>query len=236
MSGAATVLLLLGDTPEVPYVPPSYPIVASVEQSTWTDNGATSHPVTMPSNCNAGDLKLVFFDNDIGGTDVTVTTPAGWTQLFTLAQGVGNRLGVYAKVHVGGDPATVDFVTSTGRQAAAQAFRITNWKGTIAGGCEANTPQSGTGASPNPSSFSPTFGAGNNLWITVLGDSSVSLLTTAPSGYSDPVTTVSTQTTAGAQVYSARKTSTAATEDPGAWTFASGGSRVYSTIAIAPAA
>lgn len=230
MSAAAAILLLCGCGES------EYPVVQSIAQSAWTDNAATSHPVTMPTGCNAGDLKIVLFDNDLSGSDTAVTTPAGWTELFSTTQGTNNRFGVYVRIHAGGDPATVDFVTSVGQQAAAQALRVTGWTGAISGGVEAAPPQTSIGATPNPSSFSPTFGAGNNLWIAVLGDSSITPVTAAPPGYSNLTSTVSTQTVAGAQVFSAQKTSTSATEDPGAWTSASGGNRVYSTIAIAPAA
>lgn len=233
MSAAATVLLLLNASASRQ----PYPVVRTIAHSTVTDNAATSHPVTMPAGCVAGDLKLVLFDNDLPGTDVPVTTPDGWTALFSTAgTGNGNRFGAYARVHVAGDPATVDFVTSAGEQAAAQALRITDWYGAISGGVEAATPQFSTGATPNPASFSPSFGAGNKLWLAVLGDSSVTPMTAAPSGYSDLTQTASAMTNAGAAVYSARKTGAAATEDAGTWTSSSGGVRVWSTIAIRGAA
>lgn len=225
MSGAVILLLADGDSS-------AFPSIASITQTTFASNSATSHAVAMPAACVPGDLKIVLLCTD---GSATVTVPNGWSEFFSTAQSTSTRLGVYARVHVAGDPATVDFVTSAGEQAAAQVLRVVNWNGSIPGGMEVAAPQTGTGVTADPDAFSPTFGAGNILWIVVLGDSAITPVTAAPTGYTDLLATASAQTSTGAQVYSARKTSTSATEDPGTWTSASGGARVFSTIAIAPA-
>lgn len=187
----------------------------------------------MPAACNAGDLKLVLFSNDGGDT---VTLPSGWTSLYSLNSGTLVRGGAYARIHQAGDPSTVDFVTSGVERAAAQCFRISGWYGTIAGGVEAATAQALTTANPDPSSFSPSWGSADNLWIVAVGSSSGATLTSPPSGYANSVSTDSGSTTNGAQQYSARKTATAASDDPGVWTFSTSQPCIFSTIAVRGAA
>ena len=103
------------------------PVVTSVTETAFgTDT--TDHYVNMPATVNAGDLLIVLFTND---RNETVTTPAGWTALASDANGQAVRLSVYYKIAAGTeDGTTVNFVTSSTEQAAAQVYRITNWHGT----------------------------------------------------------------------------------------------------------
>ena len=206
----------------------AFPTVESVTPSTFTSD-TTAHAVSMPATCNVGDLKLVLFSNDGGDA---VTTPSGWTSLYSAASSSLVRGGAYARVHADGDPSTVDFVTSGAERAAAQCFRISGWHGEISGGVEAATPSTTTTAAPDSTGLTPSWGSADSLWIAVVATSSASTLTSAPSGYSDSVTTNSGSTTNGAQQYSARKTATASSDDPGSWVFSASQPNIFSTIAV----
>lgn len=206
----------------------AFPFVESVTPTTFASN-TTAHAVNMPATCNAGDLKLVLFASD---GSAAVTTPTGWTLLYSTASSSIARGSAYARVHAEGDPATVDFVTASGEQAAAQCLRISGWYGAIAGGVEARAAEIISSAAPDPSSFSPSWGSADNLWISADASSAAATLTSPPSGYADAVSTISAASTVGAQQYSARKTATAASDDPGAWTFSASQPNIFSTIAI----
>ena len=210
----------------------AFPVVESVTPTTFASN-TTAHAVNMPATCNAGDLKLVLFASD---GSAAVTTPTGWTLLYSTASSSLARGSAYARVHAEGDPATVNFVTASGEQAAAQCFRISGWYGAVAGGVEARAAEVVSSAAPDPSIFSPSWGSADNLWISAAASSAAATLTSAPSGYSDTVSTISAASTAGAQQYSARKTATSGSDDPGAWVFSASQPNVFSTIAVRGAA
>lgn len=206
----------------------AFPTVESVTPSTFASD-TTAHEVAMPATCNVGDLKLVLFADDGGDT---VTTPTGWTSLYSGVLTNVIRGGAYARIHADGDPSTVDFVTSGAERAAAQTYRISGWYGAIESGVEARTVQTGTSQNPDPASFSPSWGSDDNLWVVSVAGSSTATLTSPPSGYTDSVSTDPGSGTAAAQQYSARKTATAATEDPGSWTFSASAAWIFSTIAV----
>lgn len=152
----------------------AFPTVSSITSSTFgvDDN---NHLVGMPAVVDAGDLLIVLFANDDSDS---VTTPSGWTLLFSQHETTNNRVrgSVYAKDAVGDeDGTTVDFVTSGNEQAAAQVYRIpaSNWYGTIATGIEVGSAnENETGTSPDPSPLNPSnWGSEDTLWITFLATS-----------------------------------------------------------------
>lgn len=188
-----------------------YPVVQSVTNSTFAGN-ATTHNVTMPAIVDAGDLLICFFSND---SDDTVTTPSGWTQMYSILNADGDGRGSgYKKVASGSeDGTTVNFVTSGSEQGAAQVFRITNWGGSLTH-VVAGTPSTAN----NPPALTSGFGVVPTLWIVAIHTADGDDVSAPPTNYTNLLSSISDLTVFGAQVYTARRELTAASEDPGGFT------------------
>jgi preprotein translocase subunit YajC len=210
------------------------PAVTSVTETAFgTDT--TNHYVDMPATVNAGDLLIVLFTND---GNATVTTPGGWTQLASTANGSAVRLSAYYKIASGTEGGTmVNFATSAVEQAAAQVYRITNWNGTTPP--EISTAATGTSTAPNPASLNPAgWDVADTLWIAVAGQDrgDQSGTTAYPAYYTDGISTLSNISgTSQCRTHSARRVLAAASENPGAFTIPVAEEWVAFTIAVRPA-
>ena len=207
------------------------PQVASVTTSTFGTN-TTAHAVTMPSSVSAGDLLLMLVTSDGSANQ---TTPSGWTALFlNQRSGTAVTFSAFTKVATGTEGGTtVNVATSATEQAAAQVYRITSWYGNLSG-VVTSASATGTNASPNPASLTPSWGAGNTLWIaTHAADHNSTRSTTAyPANYTNGLHTQSNTGSSAVHVSSARRAQNAATEDPGTFTMSASDDWVARTIAV----
>lgn len=190
----------------------------------------TTHNVVMPAVVDANDLLIVITAND---GSATVTTPSGWTQLFTTANSTSLRLGAYYKFAAGTEDGTsVNFATSASEILTAQVYRIT---GALA--VESGTAATGTSTTPNPPSLIPSWGARDTLWLSALGadDGSITV-STYPTNYTNGRLDKDTYSSSitYASVASARRYLNASSEDPGTFTLTGSNAWVANTIAIRP--
>jgi len=211
------------------------PVVASVTETAFgTDT--TDHYVNMPATVNVGDLLIVLFTND---KNTSVTTPGGWSLLASDANGANQvRLSAYYKIAAGTEGGTtVNFVTSAIEQAAAQVYRITDWQGTTPP--EISAAATDTSTAPDPAFLDPAgWGVSNTLWLAVAGqdrgDQSGTLA--YPIGYTEGISTLSSDTTLSCRMHSARRVLlTATSEDPGPFTIPVTEQWIAFTIAVRPA-
>jgi len=221
----------------ISFVKAASPDVASVTETIFATDDV-NHLVAMPGTVAAGDLLLLFITTD--GT-ATVTKPVGWTQYWVSAGVLALRAGGYAKVAVGDEGSTtVNFVTTAAEQAAAQVYRIQNWYGALGGlavgSYVISTVLAPGGTTADPPSLSPVWGAADALWISVVHTSSARTIVSGSTGYSNLISTRSSETTNAGQIGSMRLSVHSATEDPDIFTFSGTGvTSVSQTIAIAPA-
>jgi len=216
----------------------SFPTVLSATGQVFGDT-TTSHLVEMPATVDAGDLLLVLFSNDGGDT---VTTPGGWTCVFSDEPEQGTvRLGAYIKVAVGDeDGTTVDFVTvGTGEIAASHIYRIEEgtWEGTTSGveaAVDHVTVAGGPNVNPDPPSLTPTWGAEDNLWIACYGADDHDAVTVWPTDYTDTLWSALGDR-GDCCVGSCRRERNGSPEDPDAFTIASAEEWSAATICIRPA-
>ncbi len=219
----------------------TFPTVQSVTLTT-SFGSVTSHPVSMPATVNAGDLLLVLFSNfEASNGAATVTTPGGWSQLFSTertAAGQGVRFGAYSISAAGTEGGTtVDFVTSANARAVAYCWHITGWFGTVATGVEAGVANTATtGATPDPPNLAPAWGSADNLWIACYGAAGVQSLVSYPTNYADNNNfDVSGGITGTCSLACASRNLTAASEDPGVFTRSAASlDWVANTIAVRP--
>jgi hypothetical protein len=213
------------------------PDVASVTETIFATDDV-NHPVDMPGTVAAGDLLLIFITTD---GNATVTKPTGWTQYWGPTTGTALRAGGYAKVAVGDEGSTtINFVTSAAEQAAAQVYRIQNWYGALGGlavgSYVISTTTAPGGTTADPPSLSPVWGVADALWISVVHTSSARTIVSGSAGYSNLISTRSSETSNAGQVGSMRLSAHSATEDPDVFTFSGTGvTSISQAIAIAPA-
>lgn len=227
--GGSLLSPLAGNT----YTDTGYPVISSVTETTFATD-TTSHAVSLPATINAGDGLLILFTND---GSATVTDPFGWKRLYSSANGTALRGSAFARVARGNEGGTtVDIVTSAAESGAAQVYRITNWNGSLAGFHAGASAQITTGTTADPESVSAYWGSAKNIWLATLHTSTSQTVSSGPTNYTDLLQTSSGASTTGSQCISARRSNEVATEDPGVFTLSgSGSSKVYNTIAIAPA-
>jgi len=208
------------------------PVVASVTETAF-GTYTTNHYVNMPATVDVGDLLIVLFLNE--GL-ATVTTPAGWTEMASNSYYWFVRLSAYYKIAVGDeDGTTVNFVTSSNQEAAAQVYRITNWHGATPP--EISTAATGTDIAPDPASLDPAgWDIANTLWIVVAGQDrgDQTGTTVYPANYTDGISTLSSTGTGSCRTLSARRLLIAASEDPGTFTIPVSEQWVAFTIAVRP--
>lgn len=145
------------------------PNVVSITESTFGVD-ATDHLVAMPATVTSGNLLLMIFTSD---ANPTVTTPSGWTLLYSHNNGTTVKGCVYARVATGSEGGTtVNVVTSAAENAAAQVWRISSWQGTLSGVAVGVPGAITTGTTVDIPALTPSFGQSKTLWIPTLHTSS----------------------------------------------------------------
>ena len=111
-----------------------------------------------------------------------------------------------------------------------------NWEGTLVNGVEVGTAVGGNATPPDSPSLTASWGAENNLWLAVAGGADDDVAATGyPTGYTNGIDTLSGGgLNSSAEVFSSRRENATATEDPAAFTLASGEAWVANTIVIRP--
>jgi len=195
-------------------------------------DGQTAESITIPVPTGNGlDTDLIIVAVVTGNDNVEVNFPAAFTLLVEDNNSYGwiarFRLAYATAADVG---SSVNITCGTTNGMAGILFRVES----PGAGIEASAPASGI----NPPSLSPSWGSKNTLWIPVVGwrDTSTDFVTSAPSGYSgfDSYEYLNSGTPQPG-IAGAYRTSTASSEDPGA--FGAGGTidtAVSYTIAVEP--
>lgn len=196
-----------------------FPIIAGQVGSGSGGSVTTFDAATVPSQ--SGDLLLlfVFKANNAG----TISTPGGYTSVFQDTV-TGLRGALFRKTAGGSEPGTVT-VTYTGDASArlirCAFFVIRNNTGTPA----SLTATHVSTASPQPPNLTTGFGAVPTLFIAVSFDQAAAgSLTGIPSGYTTGIS-VSNLSTAYID-------KTAASEQPGAFSYDASKNFVTATVGI----
>lgn len=218
----------------------AFPQVIGSPETALFESPSTSHLVPMPGDADEDDLLYVEFASD---GDAAVTTPSGWQQVFSAANGTAVRLGAYVKKAVGDEGGTtVDFVTAAAEFASSVTYRIQagTWYGdlsTLSDAVAAGTPATGSSSNPNPPSVTAPWGSADNLFFAPAANSQGNFaFNSPPSNYGNAVSVVGSQGAFNADIASARRQLAAASDDPGAWTMAfSIATWVAGTVVIRPA-
>src|SRR5258706_2891283 len=128
----------------------AFPIVEATNTSNVA--AAASHSVALPASIQIGEMLLIFVAQTTTAVR-TLTTPAGWTQIYNV---VGNnnlrRVAGYWRIADGSEGSTVSVASSGSGDWAANSYRISGGQG---------APQAATAAAysntANAPSLSPSW-------------------------------------------------------------------------------
>ncbi len=188
---------------------------------------ATTHNITLPSGLADGDLAIAFLALD--GTNADTTWPSGWTEIKDLASG-GNRVSVAYRFADGTEGATVDPTTSASRKSAHTAYRISGHDS--ANPPEISTGVTGGGTTIDPDSLSPTGGSDDYVWLAIGCTDGERDFTVFPSGYGNILEVTSGSGSFGTAISTCDQNITAASEDPGTFTYDVSDQNIGLTLAI----
>lgn len=203
----------------------NYPIVRGSNVGTNTSSPGTSATVQLPTGIVSGELLLIFgyFDVTVG-TGLAIT---GWTRYINTT---GPVIGGFWRIADGSEGATAAATWGTNAVSSWISMRISNWHGSAAP--QIGTATSGTSASPDGPNLTPSWGAKNTLWLSVVSSAASGDVATAwPSGYIAAQIESSTGTTYG-YIRAAAKGLNAASENPGAYTLTNSCSWRAQTVGV----
>lgn len=212
------------------------PTVESTSSDSQESNSTTfSH--TLPLGTESGDLLIAVIGIDgIGGDDVstvTWTASATWTELIEL--------------YDAGPPGEVVLAVAYRDATGTDGLVVTvdesaNFSGTIyriSGHNTSQAPEISTGAvgddtAPDPDSLTPTGGSKTYLWIACGASDRVGVYSGAPTNYTNLIEQGSGTGAGSVTVGSARRATTATSEDPGTFTTNTSEQWAAATIAVHP--
>jgi len=202
------------------YVPPT--LAGTVKGSTV--NNQSSIGVTLPSGIVAGERLFIMVSGQAGAVR-TVTTPSGWTNVYSdsAVSGQLRFVALFTKIATGSEGASQTVSFSGGTNCAALAWRVA---GSV-DNCVASTRNV---ASVTEHSFPALTPGGNaQLWFAVLHRLG-SQTATQPSGYTSGG--YSSYSSSVSSMFAYREIS-ATSETPGTWgSFATAQAGSSVTIAI----
>lgn len=215
------------------------PAVAARNTSAVTSAG-TSHTVNLPASISAGDLLTVNFGTSRNDA-VADWTGTGFTAVSgaAVAGSGGTTLDIAYRWADGSEGATITVSTgAVSTKSAHSSYRITGAENPATQPPEAGTGATGTTGSADPPSVAGTGGSKDYLFIAVGVNQQESSFSAFPANYVNGIQadtgTIGTAAT-NCDLGSAERQLTAASDDPGAFTYGTSGNWTAQTIVIHPA-
>lgn len=212
----------------------TFPAIGSTNSSNSNNSASSPAVVNLPSGIASGDLLIIVISTSGTSSESAVTTPTGYTQLWSTYN-VSTRFSGYYRWADGSEGSTQNFTLGANVFWATGAYRIT-------GADTGTNPVSGTSAvaissTPNPPSLNPAgWDVEDTLWLATCGVGGTSLgLSSYPTNYSLSQTTTKSEASNGALIAIAGRQLNAASEDPGTFSITQNRRWVAQTIAIRPA-
>lgn len=214
MPAGATISLLIDPTVH----PTTAPAIAERSSGGTSTTDTDTHPVTLPSTTNPGDLIVVVFSADQNPTVDVNTSVSGnnWRKLGQASQGSDVTGAIFWKIAEGSDALTV--TTSNNQQSTHICFRIT---GVMINATDfSGTSATGSSTNANPPSHTPPNGTQNYLVIATHSSDAQVVASAAPSGYGNLTTQTATGSNGASTSVADRTAASISSEDPGVFTTA----------------
>jgi len=191
------------------------PVIEATNTSTEGQTG--EHLADLPASIQADDILIVLAALGAPATfGGTLTTE--YAQFFTGSS--PDPFEGYWKKATGSEGSTIAFTSSNDRRNACHTYRISGARDEEP---TVSTVATGTSTSPDPGNIAPGVGSDDFLWlacfVTELGTNTT--LTSAPTNYTNFLTAQEGAGSGGCSVGSARRFTTAESEDPGVFTISS---------------
>lgn len=183
-----------------------------LEDIATADAGGTSQTITFSAiglTVNSGERLVCIASHD--GTPTVTLDTSGFTEHLNAANSTHNY-GMWSKIAAGTET-MMDFSLSASEDGAYILFTVSGDNA-----FEFSSVATGTNNSPNPPSFTPSYGSGDHLWAAVEFNDRARSVTAYPTDYADNQTNQVTGGTAGAAVGIAFRSVAAASQDPGTFT------------------
>ena len=198
-----------------------------------SDGGGATRSVDLPATIASGNLLLMQLRASItGGSNVTITVPTGWSNLGSRNSG-GTTYWI-GRVADGDEGATVSITISENGGLSANAYQITNWGGALSGVfVEFHSANENI-----PPLLNHAQGSRHTLWLAGITARRTDWdITADPANYSDRLSQRSSPFESNnlgrTTTASARRTLTAESEQPGAWTLSGTPDAIHvSTVAV----
>ena len=218
----------------VPEPPPApFPYVESTTSGLVT-SPSTSHSVNLPSAIESGDILLAIMSFDSNPTITWDDSTAGtWSAALVNEVGAFSDVRLYIRHKVADGTESSKTLSVTSSASEESAYRVFLIRGADAGKAPEAASISGGGASPNPPSLAPTWGATNILWVAVAAhrDGGVTI-DLYPADYDDDQHDDRTGSYPGTGVGTSTRQLNASSDDPIAYGLSGNVGHVAATIAI----
>ena len=214
----------------------TFPSVRSEVANTQGTN-STSWTIDYPATIAAGDLLLLAIGRD-GSTGTGSVSDAGFgAALYDQAASTVARGLIFVKVATGSESGTFTYAPGASEQGAWRIAAYQNWYGTISGGVEAGGTATGSSNTPDPGSFSPSWGGGSDTrWrAQFAADDGRHTISGFPSGWTINQNGDASNGSGGAALGGASINSTNASENPGTFQSNRSDNWVAWVVAIRPA-
>jgi hypothetical protein len=192
-------------------------IVGTPTENNCGGTASTNVQAAMPAGIQAGDLILVVMCRD---TQLGIGSGAnGFSPITGNDGGAAGSYGIgwYYKVADGGETGTITITTIVSDRWGTNCYVLRGW-GALPEEGAWSTP--GSSVSPNPPSLTPSWGSADVIWIEAAAIDAQGRTLTPSSGYGNTIQPPASGT-GGLSMATARKTSTASSEDPAAVTWSS---------------
>lgn len=165
---------------------PSFPSVVNRSAGTSVTMDVLNYNAPLPASLVSGNylLMAIVASATAAHTGPSVSTPSGWTELFSdTASQRYHRLKVIGKTSAGNEGATVGLSIGSASRVLTTAMQVTGWGGapSVSSGAFGST------SAANPPSSSPSWGTDyGTLFIPIAGMVGISAPSiSAPSNYSN---------------------------------------------------
>lgn len=206
------------------------PVIEGTADSN-SSTSSTSFTVNLPTGIVSGEGILVAVTRD-GGAG-TVSFPAGYTELYDLIDDDSFATGAAAwKQSTGGEPASITVTSTTSDPFVARAWRISGATDFTVTPPDFDTVvNAGNTTTHDPPNVSVTGGSNDILIIPILHfDTYTASVSSFPSGYGNTGSAASGTSGSQCEMAWCDLSTTAASENPGAYTLSTTRRAVTSTI------
>jgi hypothetical protein len=216
----------------------TFPTVITEATSLDGSNG-TTHLHTVPASLVNGNkiLALIAFDAQ-SSPALVVTPPSNWTELSYVTDSQGFALGAYYRTVDGNEDTERTWTSSANERSACYMVQLQD-----ADSFEFAAANGSGGTLANSPSLTPTGGAKDYLWFSVMAANEPGTVTGFPTSFASAAwyvgtgqldTNLNPTSTADAHLAYARLARNAVSEDPTEFTHAASAWRAF-TIAVHPA-